>query len=265
MDPDSIQYYSCRDSFVSVNNTAYIPVSDQIIQQRLSEVSGGMYGGRMGDHSRIVDFLTKQGQRVAIMQGSSLDGGNIIVHPQSGTVFAGVAKLEENTPFYLKDEHLLQHTIDSNEKQKWTVVPITLVEMDADPFEAVHFMSQTGMSTTPFYHLDMGMTEPLFNGEVLIYPKMCTPENYEEISGRIGRSNVVEMTRDEGSACSANMISNGANTIISEPSNRLRTLFKDRGMHVISATDFGVKSFEVGDANAHCLTNVIRQPMALRQ
>ena len=72
MDPDSIQYYSCRDSFVSVNNTAYIPVSDQIIQQRLSEVSGGMYGGRMGDHSRIVDFLTKQGQRVAIMQGSSL-------------------------------------------------------------------------------------------------------------------------------------------------------------------------------------------------
>jgi N-dimethylarginine dimethylaminohydrolase len=105
------------------------------------------------------------------------------------------------------------------------------------------------------YHLDLGMSEPLQNGEILICPDITTPEKYQQIRDILGATRIIEVTREEALNMSTNLVQHVSNIIMSKASNRLRGILQEKGYHVFDAKDFGLKNFVIMDSGPHCLTN----------
>ena len=259
-DEDNPKYFVCRDSYAFVNNTAYVSDYRSPFGQMMKGVFEDMVGmqDKTSDGPRLHDFFRKRGQMCAVLEEGEFDGGNIIVHPQSRTVFMGMENHGMGMHMNMMAAESFQDALNRTQNARWEIVPVVLRKQDKDPISGIHAMMEK--NSTPFYHLDTGMTEPLAGGEVLIYPGMTIPECLAEIVGRVGPDNIVPVTREEGERRVLNLISNGWNIIASDPSDRLRDEFRERGYCVLSARDFGVKRLGMSDADPHCLTNVISQP-----
>ncbi len=254
------QYFSCRDTYTMVNNIAYLsdPKSPGAQILKMAESMFPAISQRIDDSTRLQAFFSQRDQISQILGNTWFDGGNVIVHPRSRTVFWGMESYKGNMGIHLDGAHILQKTLNETQGQDWTVLPVLLSQMNKDP--VLRMEDMVSQKQTPFYHLDMGMSEPLENGEVFIYPDMTYPYIFQKISDIVGQENILSITYEEGEKRSANMISNGMSIIMSSPSDRLKNLLHERGYQIISAQDFGVDRLGFTDADPHCLTNIIHQP-----
>lgn len=233
---------------------------------------------------RLEPFLQARGYQICPVPGAWFEGGNIIPHMPSRTIFLGEAPRSDISPEdYNHFRNLLQAAINKTQREKWTIVPVPLqVVYDTtsqDHDNETSFFHDFGSGFDDdfdndfsmggydndreaseerhsiFYHLDIGFSKRLFHGEHLICPDVTDAQTYQKIKDIIGRDKIIEIDQEDairGSACS---VSHGKTIVMSGVSESLKLKIQSRGYSIITAADYGMDSFDFESAGVDCLTN----------
>ena len=269
-DPDRnpINYTFCRDRYIKINNTVYMndidtleerkkiareQASDAGMENVLRKSIDTMSNNREQTGS-LAQFFKGHGYTTKIVRGGFLQGGQSIVHAPSKTLFAGIATrgtLEHQDA--IESLLALRQAIQSVEGAAWSIVPL-----EADHFSlatSTEMMFGSRREEFSFYHLDLAMSEPLQNGEVLLYEGIFEPRDLEKIRSIVGEENIIPLTLEEASSTTANLVSNGMNIVTSTVSPRLREILEGKGYTLITAEDFGLEKLSFQAGSVHCMTN----------
>ncbi len=138
-DENSPEYISCRDSYAMVGNIVYRPdpVSPGGKNHRAHGEAYPCLLQRLEGGGRLAKFFKTENQQVEIVKGTWFDGGNVIVHPQSKTVFFGMNSYEAAEINYLIDAKVLETTLNVTQESVWTVFPVPLKEVNINIIESV--------------------------------------------------------------------------------------------------------------------------------
>jgi N-dimethylarginine dimethylaminohydrolase len=110
------------------------------------------------------------------------------------------------------------------------------------------------------YHLDLGMSEELPHGEVMMSTAVTDPETFEKIRAIVGSRNIIPLSYNEAVKFATNMIDIGDTLVMSGNCPALHDDLIDRGYQVIMPADYGREKFEFGQGGVHCMTNDVQQP-----
>ena len=220
-----------------INGVAYLPDLQKLLQLRPHYTpESADYAGQM---KQMEEALHARGVKTVTVEGAWFEGGNIVRHFGSRTLFAGIAAAWSS----LESAQRLLAAVNAREEEKWSLMPVTLTNY------------------TDMYHMDTGMSEELPHGEVMISPRLTDSETYEIICDIVGQENIIELTDDEAKALETNMIDVGNTLVMTGVCASLEEKLTARGYSVITPADYGRESFEVARGGVHCMTNDVAQPV----
>lgn len=270
-------HFFCRDGFIKIQNVILLPDQNEagheietmsntapdlmsIIQDIMGTTHLTSLKDKKAEYERLERFLEDTDERIGLLQEISLDGGNVISDPITKSVFVGLKPSNHSVDNKYDKELIdtLQKVINKMVGYEWTVydVPIKDDSLTSAQYETYqNAVLQDPGQAQILYHLDLGMSEPLQNGEVLICPDITYPEKYQQIKDVLGATRIIEVTREEALNMSTNLVQHGTNIIMSTASNRLRGILEEKGYHVFEAKDYGLNNFVIMDSGPHCLTN----------
>ena len=271
---DSVTDIMCRDDFTFVNGIALMAKRESIEElSKPIEVNGitttsfskgelKLIEEKLQHKDHIKTVLEGRDIRVQEIDYGHFDGGNTIVYPKRKIVFFGMTVADISMPDNIATFKAFEKTLKETAGEEWQAFPVPLQEMNTETMRVAEKLMRAGQFVP--YHLDLGMSEPLTRGEVLMYPDITDPESYNRMKEIIGEDNIIPITREEAADGSAGCICNGNVLIMSKVSDRLRSILEDKGYTVITAKDFGLDNFSFQGAESHCYTNVIHDPGAFR-
>ncbi len=222
-----------RDKYLLVGNVAYLP--DNLVALRLP----GNYASEI-DQMEI--FLRNRGIKIVRVKDAWFEGGNVIQHAKSKTIFLGFQ--------YGHSAQLLEEVINKTQPEKYKVLPVDLVNASRPDFS----VNQDG---SYLYHLDTGMSEPLAGGEVLLSQDITDPDTLKKIVKIIGHENIIFLSRKDSIGYAANLISVGRTVITNTVSEHLRITLQNKGYKVIEGKDFSLDQLGFGNSGPHCNVNVL--------
>ncbi|PZP54052.1 MAG: hypothetical protein DI586_10350 [Micavibrio aeruginosavorus] len=222
-----------RDKYLLIGDTAYLP--DDAIARRLE----GSYSAEI---RQMESFLQKRGVKTVRVKDAWFEGGDIVQHSKSNTIFLGYQQGHSG--------ELLEKAINQTQKDKYTVLPVHLVN-------AVRKDIAPGRNGSYLYHLDTGMSEPLAGGEVLLSPDITDPETFGRITAIIGLKNVILLNRQDSLNYAANIIAIENTVITPSMSIPLRSRLEAKGYRVLEGKDFGLDQLGFGYGGPHCNVNLL--------
>lgn len=230
-----------RDRYVLIGDTAYLPDPEKL--QDLND-TGGLdtpaddIESYKGEVAQIQKELNSRGVKTILVKDSWFEGGNVVRHASSRTIFVGI-----DDPWSSEaSAQTLVEAINKTQPHTWSMVPVLLTNMP------------------DMYHLDTGMSEELPHGEVMISPKVTNKVTFNKIAGIVGRENVIKLSDDDAEKLATNMIDVGNTLVMTGNCRKLRRKLSGRGYKVILPADYGQKDFEFGLGGVHCMTNDLQQP-----
>lgn len=230
-----------RDRYVMIGDTAYLPDPQKL--QDLNDAGdlstpADDIESYKGEIAQIQKELNSRGVKTVIVKDAWFEGGNVVRHTSSRTIFVGI-----DDPW--SSQHSAQNLVDAinrTQTEKWSMVPVPLTNMP------------------DMYHLDTGMSEELPHGEVMISPKVTNRETFRRISGIVGKENVIKLSDEDAENLATNMIDVGNTLVMTGNCRKLRRSLAGRGYKVVLPADYGQENFEFGMGGVHCMTNDIQQP-----
>ena len=278
---NSPEIFACRDSFIAAGGVILLPDQDEAgseIRNMMSQMPELMsvaekvmgkdhlskFKAKRMEYERIERVLEDRDERIGLLNETSIAGGNVIADPITKSLFIG-ARVTNDPECDAYDDSIradIQHVLRKMTRNDWTVhhVPLCYENNSQDDYkeyiQRISSAVQMGKAQM-IYHLDLGMSEPLANGEMIICPDMTFPENYQAICDIIGKDRIIEITHSEALDLSANLVSHGHNIFMSRASHRLRDILEDKGYNVFESKDYGLNSFVIADSGPHCLTNTL--------
>ena len=233
-----------RDRFIMVGNKAYLPDVD------FYRSTDPDYAGYKSEIEQARNFLKKQGIETIDVPNTWFEGGNIIQHNKSNTIFMGLAP--EDDP---QNAQRLIVKINETQPEKRTMIAVPMVEYD-----------RMGV-----YHLDLAMSEPLANGKLMFDQNITDLHTRQRIEDIVGKENIIPITRDEAVQGSANILRVGQTAIMTNISDRLKGVLDKEGLSYISASDFektGNQQIDqtlardglgIGNGGMHCMGQEIAE------
>lgn len=214
------------------------------------------------EFDKLETFLEQQDERVFLLQETAFDGGNVITDPATKSIFIGHCQPSNKEEERLDRENreTLEQVVHRKIGNNWNIynIPLNLQSSDSTDYEKYTLSadSYAEKGTTQFlYHLDLGMSEPLSNGKILMYPGITSPEMYQKMRDIIGGHRIIEIKLEEALNLGTNLVNHGMNVVMSKASNRLRGILNNDGFRAFDASDYGLKNFVIMDSGPHCLTN----------
>lgn len=234
----SIEVY-VRDIAFVLEDTVYLPDKEFIETAQFTSRGGDQKidnDSYLQELNQIRKFYEEQGYKIVDVKGAWFEGGNIIPikNGTGNTLFTGIAN-DEMVEF----SEVLLKSINETQPEKWKMVGVPLVQYD------------------PFYHLDLGMSNQLPNGEVILYRGVTDQDTYTRIVESVGVENVIEVDAETANSYSINLNFSGNTIILSGDSPELREQLEERGYKVVTPSDYGLDTFEFGQGGVHCITNEI--------
>lgn len=229
-----------RDKYVLVGDVAFLPDEEKAQQ----------FGGKAAEDytseiQQAEDYLKLQGVRTVRVKWAWFEGGNIIIHKASRTIFLGVA-----VDAWDESPKLLEEAVKKNTGLNYEVVPVPMVNFHNSKISP-------RKNGSYLYHLDTGLSEPLPNGEVLLSRDLTDAPTLKKISDRVGEKNIIYLSRADSLRYTANIMTVG-NTIISPSmSPALRKNLEGRGYNVVEGKDFDLDRLSFGMGGPHCNINVL--------
>lgn len=221
-----------RDRALIIGDVAYIPDYREMLDWAEHE-QVYMYDK---ESRQIADFLADNGHKVVHVEGAWFEGGNIVLHPSENqnTIFFGMGGATT-------DEHarILIEAINANQGEPWTLHSVPLMD---EPI---------------FYHLDLGMTYALPNGEVILYPGVTDEATYASIVDVIGAENIIEIDRDTASTFVTNFNHAGNTIVMTGSAPQLTEDLENRGYRVVTPDQYDLPNLQFGQGGVHCMTNEI--------
>ena len=227
-----------RDRFFIVGKKAFVP---DPASKDANDIEG--INDYHGEAEQVKKFLRESGYDVVQVSNCWFEGGNIILHPQKKTAFMGIEYDAGETSAGLLDTAIKEHLgSDWNIKQ----VPLPKTKEDAKDF----------------YHLDLGMSEPLPRGEMVIWPSITDEKTYAEICDIVGRDKIIEISRSEAyGRRAAGLVPIQGDTILLTQRGIVESQLNQRGYKTIIPDQYGAWTFSASsDASAHCGTNPLPRP-----
>jgi len=230
-----------RDQYVAIGDTVYLPdpkaLEDAVFSPSSSFDMMTFNPVRYVNNHKlhIAQFekdMRARGMKTVYTRGAWFEGGNVVRHFSSRTLFFGLG----GDAGAAESAQKIVATINETQGEKWSLVIVPLTDRD-------------------MYHLDTGMSEELPNGEVMISRRVTNKEAYDVICRAIGEDKIIELADDEAGNLASNMIDVGDMLIMTGNCPSLKEKLEARGYRVIGPADYGQKSFEFGLGGVHCMTN----------
>ncbi len=221
-----------RDKYFILGSNAYLP------DRKRAQLMGDTYAAEI---DQAENYLRSRNIKTFRVIGAWFEGGNIIPHYKSRTVFLGFRSGEQDD-----SPALLANAINENEKNKFEVIPIELVNFRNKEISR----KKNG---DYLYHLDTGMSEELPRGEVLLSPDISDPETIHIIRNRIGDENIIFISREDSLNYAANLVSLGDTIIPNGISHDLQERLERRGYKVKPQPGFNY-------GGPHCNANILPVP-----
>lgn len=226
-----------RDKYLLIGNVAFLADEKQALAKGDDFV---------GEIKQAEDYLHSQGIETRRVKGAWFEGGNIIQHPASRTIFIGL------DPRFGPDKspEILQEAIRKYTDSGYTVIPVPLINY-RDPKKSPR------LNNTYLYHLDTGMSEALPNGEVLLSPDVTDKATLSKIFARVGKANIILLEPADSLSYAANMMVVNKTIISTRMSVSLREKLETRGYQVMEGKDFGLDQLSFGMGGPHCKVNLL--------
>jgi len=220
-----------RDRYLMIGGKAYLPDISMLEASRILDMYSHDYRDEV---IQANDNLRSCGIETVVAQGAWFEGGNVIRHFASRTIFVGVYDAWTSEESARK----LLETINRTQGEKWSLVTVPLKNYDTA------------------YHLDLGMSEELPHGEVLLWPRVTDEETYKEIRNVVGHDNVIEVNDMDAKRMITNMISiDDALIMTADGSAEVKGKLESLGYRLVLPGGYGQSSFEFGQGGVHCMTN----------
>ena len=199
-----------RNRFTMVGDTAYLPD----ITARPVDYETNSLGSEV---DQVRKNLQEQGIKTVDVKGAWFEGGNVVMHNKSNTVFMGLEPGIDNG-----SAKKLIEKINQTQPEKYNMVIVPLVEY-----------SRQGI-----YHLDLSLSDALPNGKYLFDEKITDPHTRERVENIIGKDNIIPITREEAIQGDGNMLRINNTAIMSNTSDRLQNILKAEGLSFVDQSDF---------------------------
>jgi hypothetical protein len=111
------------------------------------------------------------------------------------------------------------------------------------------------------FHLDLGMSQELPNGEHLLSPHVTDKDTFKAIQERIGDKKIILLTDErDTSDYSANLaVASRTNLVMNAASDTLKSDLKARGYTPVLPDQFGQYNFLIASGGPDCQTNTLPQ------
>lgn len=240
-DEGGVREVYTRDRYVLIGDIAYLPDPQELQDMNdAGELDTPWEDIQCykGEIAQIEKTLREKGVKTVTVKGAWFEGGNVVRHFSSRTIFVGI-----DDPWSSEESaSKLISAINVTQPRKWSMVPVTLT----NPEE--------------MYHLDTGMSEELPYGEVLISPRVTDRKTLDKIKKIVGQKNIISLSDQDAKNLATNMIDVGDTLILTGTCKKLRRILQRRGYKVVMPSDYKQKDFEFGLGGVHCMTNDIPLP-----
>lgn len=232
-----------RDRYVMIGDTAFLPDPQKLqhindSKSFIERLPQHEVAGYQREIAQIEKALKERGIRTVTVDGAWFEGGNVVRHYSSQTIFVGLG------PDYVwnseESAEKLVAAINRAQNNKWSLLSVPLTNED-------------------MYHMDTGMSEELPHGEVLLSPLVTDKKTYEKICNIVGPQNVIKLSNTDAFNLATNMIDVGNTLIMTGNCRKVREQLVKKGYTVVMPEDYGQPDFEFGAGGVHCMTNDVRQ------
>jgi len=223
-----------RDRYLMIGDTAYLPDTET-----LGIAYDNFRRKVVAEEIRLMEAaLQARGVKTVTVKGAFFEGGNVIRHYGSKTIFVGIYE-----PYYTaRAAQKLLSAINNTQGEEWSVQPVPLKNF------------------AQMYHLDTGMSEELPKGEVMLSPLVTDRLTYETICNIVGKDKVIELKNEDAKDMATNMINVGNTIIMTSNCDDVQKQLTTRGYKVVSPADYGQTTFAFGRGGVHCMTNDVPSP-----
>jgi N-dimethylarginine dimethylaminohydrolase len=214
-----------RDFGVKIGDTYYLPDATMNLNEGYADIGQ--------DAEQFKTVFKGQPPKMQQLTGAFFEGGNIIVDERTKTIIVGYDE-QYNTPESLQN-FIDQVNATQDSHYEMIVAPL-MYNKRQDAYGGA-------------YHLDLAMSEPLPNGEILIHPESIAKEAYDKIKQVFG-DRLIEIDAVSAKRYATNLVSSGNMIIMMESS--LRAELEKRGYEV--CVPMPVRNNDLEKGGIHCLT-----------
>ncbi|MES2728576.1 MAG: hypothetical protein V4621_00565 [Pseudomonadota bacterium] len=248
-----------RDRFVMVGDTAYLPDIAKYGEIYGAEPGSKAYHAYEGEIDQARAYLMRQGIETVDVKGAWFEGGNIVQHAQSRTIFMGIEPGRDTESATALVDAI--NTTQSLQDGRYSMVAV--------PME--------GYDPQGVYHLDLALSEQLPGGKVLFDATITDAYTADKIATTFGPQNMIAMTTDEAVAGAANILVVKDTAVLTREIPRIQTVLEQAGVNTISARDFEAPAtpllndilerdqFMYGNGGMRCMGQVIAQMDPVQQ
>ncbi|MAY99597.1 MAG: hypothetical protein CMH32_03615 [Micavibrio sp.] len=241
--------YWTRDSYVEVDGHALLPDA-RVYKQNVSacdeedaaecssadeaflESTKNEYVARTEQTAR---FMKEKGIDAEVISGHWFEGGNVILHEKSKTVFLGVPEWADK-----ETAEVLAVRVSEIKGEAWSGVAVPLED---DGY---------------FYHLDTFMSDEMNDGSVLFYADATDESTARLIESKILASGgeVYQLSSDEANARQSNFLELDTHSVIMIDENeRIQSILESKGYEVSTPGQKGIDKYEWSWSGPRCQTN----------
>ena len=223
-----------RDRYFMHDNIAYLPDAKKY------EELGGMFTEDMrGEIDQAERMLKERGIKTVKVDGAWFEGGNLVPNAASKTIFMGLEQDWDN----IDSSKKLIAAVNANQKDKWDMMGVPLANQGH------------------LFHLDLGMSQELPNGEHLLSPHVTDKDTFKAIQERLGDKKTIVLTDERDTVdYSANLaVASKTNLVMNAASPTLQEDLKARGYTPVLPNQFGQHTFLIASGGPDCQTNSLPQ------
>ena len=230
-----------RDRYVVVEGKAYLPdpqaYAALIIAAKIENPDMSIVDTYKSEIDQAEKMLKSQGVPVVRVAGAWFEGGNVIIDRASSTIFMGLETDRDNA-----------HSLGK-------LAQAVNAYSNAKPYDAMGVPLVNGII---YYHLDLGMSEPLpKGGEVLLSPHVTDAQTLSAIQKRIGQGRIIKLGENE-EAGATNLVTPTRDTIVlTTASPDLMGKLSGKGYQVFHPGMQNKYSLTIASGGVHCMTNEI--------
>lgn len=216
-----------RDLGVRIGDIYYTPDPELTKYQYYKDVEE--------DVLQFRKVLERENLKIVQVKGSYFEGGQIIVDERSSpkTILFG----------YVPDPDSPDSVRNSLESMQKFIDQVNATQPNHYDMIAVPL---TGYA----YHLDVAVSQPLPNGEILVYPPAIGQKTYEQMIARFGRERLIVIDEADAKGFASNLVSVGNRILTMAASPKLRQELESRGYEVIVPVEG--PGNDIGAGGLHC-------------